>query len=97
MTCHRLFFISFLFRVYPNYLQRAVLRIVKETENKDEAVEKLQGLIENKNSIFLGNQCREKIEECCIWIPYYEVEKYHCSKKNKYRKRYENANLSAAD
>lgn len=27
----------------------------------------------------------EKIEECGIWIPYYEVEKYYCSKKNKYR------------
>ena len=39
----------------------------------------------------------EKIEECGIWIPYYEVEKYYCSKKNKYRKRYENANLSATD
>ena len=33
----------------------------------------------------------EKIEECGIWIPYYEVEKYYCSKKNKYRKRYDNA------
>ena len=39
----------------------------------------------------------EKIEECGICIPYYEVEKYYCSKKNKYRKRYENANLSATD
>ena len=29
-----------------------VLRIVKKSESKDEAVEKLQGLIENKNSIF---------------------------------------------
>lgn len=38
-----------------------VLRIVKESESKDEAVEKLQGLIENKNSIFGGNQCQEKI------------------------------------
>ena len=38
-----------------------------------------------------------KIEECGIWIPYYEVEKYYCSTKNKYRKRYENANLSATD
>ena len=27
----------------------------------------------------------EKIEECGIWIPYYEVEKFYCSKKNKYR------------
>ena len=39
----------------------------------------------------------EKIEECGMWIPYYEVEKYYCSKKNKHRKRYENANLSATD
>ena len=78
-------------------LMDEILRIVQETESKDEAVEKLQDLIENKNSTFLGNQCREKIEECGIWIAYYEVEKYHCSKKNKYRKRYENANLSAAD
>lgn len=38
-----------------------VLRIVKESVSKDEAVEKLQGLIENKNSIFGGNQCQEKI------------------------------------
>lgn len=37
----------------------------------------------------------EKIEECGIWIPYYEVEKYYCSKKNKYRKRYENAKITA--
>ena len=29
-----------------------VLRIVQESESKDEAVEKLQGLIENKSSIF---------------------------------------------
>ena len=29
-----------------------VLRIVQESASKDEAVEKLQGLIENKNSIF---------------------------------------------
>ena len=113
-------------------LMDEVLRIVQESASKDEAVEKLQGLIENKNSIFWGNQCREKIsnwlydeyknaydkigkapdsrrneiivsavyekiEECGIWIPYYEVEKYYCSKKNKYRKRYENANLSATD
>jgi len=33
-------------------LMDEVLRIVKESESKDEAVEKLQGLIENKNSIF---------------------------------------------
>ena len=31
-------------------LMDEVLRIVKESESKDEAVEKLQGLIENKNS-----------------------------------------------
>lgn len=36
----------------------------------------------------------EKIEEFGIWIPYYEVEKYYCSKKNKYRKRYENAKVT---
>lgn len=36
----------------------------------------------------------EKIENCGILIPYYEVEKYYCSKKNKYRKRYENAKSS---
>lgn len=42
-------------------LMDEVLRIVKESESKDEAVEKLQGLSENKNSIFWGNQCREKI------------------------------------
>ena len=34
------------------YLMYEVLRLVKESESKDEAVEKLQGLIENKNSIF---------------------------------------------
>ena len=72
-------------------LMYEVLRIVQESESKDEAVEKLQGLIKNKNSIFWGNQCRERIEKCGIWIPYYEVEKYYCSKKNKYRKRYDNA------
>ncbi len=33
------------------YLMDEVLRIVKESESKDEAVKKLQGLIENKNSI----------------------------------------------
>ena len=33
-------------------LMDEVLRIVQESESKDEAVEKLQGLIENKNSIF---------------------------------------------
>lgn len=38
-----------------------VLRIVKESESKDEAIEKLQGLIENKNSILGGNQCQEII------------------------------------
>lgn len=38
-----------------------VLRLVKESESKDEAIEKLQGLIENKNSIFGGNQCQEII------------------------------------
>ena len=32
-------------------LMDEVLRIVKESESKDEAVKKLQGLIENKNSI----------------------------------------------
>ena len=32
------------------YLMDEVLRIVKESESKDEAVKKLQGLIENKNS-----------------------------------------------
>lgn len=62
-----------------------VLRIVRESESKDEAVEKLQGLIENKNSIFLGNQCREKIEECDICIPYYEVEKYYMIQFNVYK------------
>ena len=31
-------------------LMDEVLRIVKESESKDESVEKLQGLIENKNS-----------------------------------------------
>ena len=45
----------------PKNLVYEVLRIVKESESKDEAVEKLQGLIENKNSIFGGNQCQEKI------------------------------------
>ena len=35
-------------------LMDEVLRIVQESASKDEAVEKLQGLIENKNSIFLG-------------------------------------------
>ena len=34
------------------YLMDEVLRIVQESASKDEAVEKLQGLIENKNSIF---------------------------------------------
>lgn len=33
------------------YLMDEVLRIVKKSESKDEAVKKLQGLIENKNSI----------------------------------------------
>ena len=33
-------------------LMDEVLRIVQESASKDEAVEKLQGLIENKNSIF---------------------------------------------
>ena len=33
-------------------LMDEVLRIVQESESKDETVEKLQGLIENKNSIF---------------------------------------------
>ena len=33
-------------------LMDEVLRIVKKSESKDEAVEKLQGLIENKNSVF---------------------------------------------
>ena len=33
-------------------LMDEVLRIVKESDSKDEAVEKLQGLIKNKNSIF---------------------------------------------
>ena len=33
-------------------LMDEVLRIVKESESKYEAVERLQGLIENKNSIF---------------------------------------------
>ncbi len=33
-------------------LMNEVLRIVLESESKDEAVEKLQGLIENKSSIF---------------------------------------------
>ena len=33
-------------------LRDEVLRIVQESESKDEAGEKLQGLIENKNSIF---------------------------------------------
>ena len=42
-------------------LMDEVLRIVKDSESKDKTVEKLQGLIENKNSIFWGNQCREKI------------------------------------
>lgn len=32
------------------YLMDEVLRLVQESESKDEAVEKLQGLIENKNS-----------------------------------------------
>ena len=32
-------------------LMDEVLRIVKESDSKDEAVKKLQGLIENKNSI----------------------------------------------
>ena len=31
-------------------LMDEVLRIVQESESKDEAVEKLQGLIENKNA-----------------------------------------------
>ena len=31
-------------------LMDEVLRIVQESESKDESVEKLQGLIENKNS-----------------------------------------------
>ena len=31
-------------------LMDEVFRIVKESESKDESVEKLQGLIENKNS-----------------------------------------------
>ena len=33
-------------------LMDEVLRIVKKSESKDEAVEKLQGLVENKSSIF---------------------------------------------
>ena len=33
-------------------LMDEVLRIVQESASKDEAVQKLQGLIENKNSIF---------------------------------------------
>ena len=33
-------------------LMDEVLRIVQESESKDEAIEKLQGLIKNKNSIF---------------------------------------------
>ena len=33
-------------------LMDEVLRIVQESESKDEAVEKLQGLVENKSSIF---------------------------------------------
>ena len=33
-------------------LMDEVLRIVKKSESKDEAVEKLEGLIENKNSVF---------------------------------------------
>ena len=33
-------------------LMDEVLRIVKDSASKDEVVEKLQGLIENKNSIF---------------------------------------------
>lgn len=33
-------------------LMDEVLRIVKESDSKDEVVEKLQGLIKNKNSIF---------------------------------------------
>ena len=33
-------------------LMDEVLRIVQESGSKDEAVEKLHGLIENKNSIF---------------------------------------------
>ena len=33
-------------------LMDEVLRIVQESASKDEAVEKLQGLVENKNSIF---------------------------------------------
>ena len=33
-------------------LMDEVLRIVKDSESKDKTVEKLQGLIENKNSIF---------------------------------------------
>lgn len=33
-------------------LMDEVLRIVQQSESKDEAVEKLHGLIENKNSIF---------------------------------------------
>lgn len=32
-------------------LMDEVLRIVKESDSKDETVKKLQGLIENKNSI----------------------------------------------
>lgn len=32
-------------------LMDEVLRIVQESERKDEAVEKLQGLIENKDSL----------------------------------------------
>lgn len=36
----------------------------------------------------------EKIEKCGIWIPYYEVKRYYCSKKNKYRKRYVNAKVT---
>lgn len=36
----------------------------------------------------------EKIEKCGILILYFEVERYYCSKKNKYRIRYENAKIT---
>ena len=54
---------------------------------------KIDGMLIRTDKQFrhLKNSQKEKIEECGIWIPYYEVEKYYCSKKNKYRKRYDNA------
>ena len=35
-----------------------------------------------------------KIEEAQIWIPFYEIEKYYDSHKNKFRKRYERNRIS---